>query len=697
MMRKGWHRLVSFVLVFALMLTIVPVQQVFATGEDVGTVVTPEQTDYDYVRLDSLVQSGRTITTAYYNKNELYRFSSYITGGKGENSVINFAMPYSGKMTIEIYNGEDFGNMNVILKEKVTVLATLSEKYKQFTEDQHPLGYLAGYLYEGGGMGSVTEIEEALKAQTDLYKMKKFDGISMEGTPIEAPGIAPASAMALRAAAVGETEAVEDISTDAATAEPDAATVSTEATDPAAATPETESGEAVDEESSETQAPTEAVTEEPTEAETVAPTDETNEAAADPVPAETETTEEIAEDVGTFTVSRSVDASDYLPYPHNFIRWEGRYVEYDEAVDAFSTGDAGGDTGSEEEEKWEPISEGETQVLTPGYYVLVFKYESEDNTYDNDVLLRDHARFLVVKVMEGNPAYPEAAAATEDGYTCVILDPGCGYTTMVRQLAGDPVELVSGSLNWNYTDLEISGDDPLTFTRTYHSLEADNEIGMGRGWAYSFYYRVKDLRNDLLLTLPTGGTLDFKLTSDGSYKVDDGNAYTLYRYSNGFKLTDESGMVVVFDSAGRATSITNAAGKTTRITYNGNQFDTVSNESGKFTFTYAGDYISSITDSEGRTVRYTYADGNLTSFTNADGNTIQYSYNGSHDLTEVTNFEGEVILQSEYDDRHRVVKQYQPDLGTITYKYDDANNTNSYTTEKGLTYTIVMDEQGRTP
>lgn len=622
---KKWHRLTAVILVFALVFAMMPVQVFANENESLGEQKYPEQGDYNYIRLDSLVQSGRTITTAYYDVNELYRFSSYVTGSKGENSVVDFAMPYDGKMTVEIYNGEDFGNMQVDLKEQVTVLATLSTMYKQFTEEQHPLGYIAGYLYEGGGMGSVTEIEDTLKAQTDLYKMKKFDGVSSNGVVIPAPGVASSSVMSLSDEIQDQTGTVEPVT--------------------------------------------------------------------EPISME----KDVAEESGTFTVTRTVDTDDHLPYLHNFIRWEGRYVEYDEAVDAFSTGGvAGGDSGSEEEETWEPISEGETQVLTPGYYVLVFKYESEDNTYDNDVLLRDYARFLVVKVMEGNPSYPEATAATENGYTCVILDPSCGYTTMVRQLAGDPVELVSGSLNWNYIDLEISGVDPLAFTRTYHSLEADNEIGMGRGWAYSFYYRVKDLRNDLLLTLPTGGTLDFKLTSDGSYKVDDGNAYTLYRYSNGFKLTDEAGTVVVFDSAGRATSITNAAGKTIRITYNGNQFDTVSNESGMLTFTYSGDYITSITDSEGRTVHYTYADGNLTSFTNADCDTILYSYNSSHDLTEVTNFEGEVILQNEYDGRHRVVEQCQPNLGAITYNYDDANNTNSYTTEKGLTYTIVMDEQGRT-
>ncbi len=72
------------------------------------------------------------------------------------------------------------------------------------------------------------------------------------------------------------------------------------------------------------------------------------------------------------------------------------------------------------------------------------------------------------------------------------MAPGCGYTTMVEQMAGDPVELLTGSLNWNYTDLKSMGTSLWPFTRTYHSLEADNANGMGNGWTYSFYYRIKD-------------------------------------------------------------------------------------------------------------------------------------------------------------------------------------------------------------
>ena len=171
----------------------------------------------------------------------------------------------------------------------------------------------------------------------------------------------------------------------------------------------------------------------------------------------------------------------------NFVRWEGQYVPFEE-------GDA--PTTLEEIETPWPIAEGPedagaTEVLAPGYYILVFKYEYQG--YCRRLSRLRGSTLPAHPSDQRRSKLPEDAAAVERGYSCFRMAPGCGYTTMVEQMAGDPVELLTGSLNWNYTDLEIDGDEPLAFTRTYHSLEADNANGMGNGWTYSFYYRIKDL------------------------------------------------------------------------------------------------------------------------------------------------------------------------------------------------------------
>ena len=73
---KKWHRLTAVILVFALIFALMPVQVHANESGSLGEQKPAEQDDYNYIRLDSLVQNGRTITTAYYNNNALYRFSS---------------------------------------------------------------------------------------------------------------------------------------------------------------------------------------------------------------------------------------------------------------------------------------------------------------------------------------------------------------------------------------------------------------------------------------------------------------------------------------------------------------------------------------------------------------------------------------------------------------------------------------------
>lgn len=318
---KLWHRLVSVLLVLALTMTFLPTLRVSAVDDPIGGRAGTTAEDYDYIRLDSLMQNERTITVAYATGEELVRFSSYVAGGLGENSALEFAMPRSDKMTVEIYKPETFGaELDIPLKELLDI-SGLRAAYAQLTPEKTPLGYLAGYLYNGPGSGSVSAIKDALRSNSSLVKLRNFDGYEMSG---------------------GAAEGGEEM----------------------------------------------------------------------------------------------------LPYAHNFVRWEGQYVP-------FAQGDAP-TTPEEMTQPWPiddgPEDAGATEVLTPGYYILVFKYEQQ-GYYLPPAYAAQEARFLPVRVISGDPGSPEDAATGEKGYSCFRMAPGCGYTTMVEQMAGDPVELLTGSLN----------------------------------------------------------------------------------------------------------------------------------------------------------------------------------------------------------------------------------------------------------
>ena len=70
------------------MMTILPTQRVYAVDDPIRGWANATAEDYDYIRLDSLIQKERTITVAYTTGEEPVRFSSYVAGGLGENSAL---------------------------------------------------------------------------------------------------------------------------------------------------------------------------------------------------------------------------------------------------------------------------------------------------------------------------------------------------------------------------------------------------------------------------------------------------------------------------------------------------------------------------------------------------------------------------------------------------------------------------------
>lgn len=89
----------------------------------------------------------------------------------------------------------------------------------------------------------------------------------------------------------------------------------------------------------------------------------------------------------------------------------------------------------------------------------------------------------------------------------------------------DPVNLVTGSFSWNYTDMALYGNEDLPFTRYYESRARDRNMGLGYGWTTNFTASldVEDLYARVIL--PKDTELYFSRDYDGSFK-DAGN-YTL--------------------------------------------------------------------------------------------------------------------------------------------------------------------------
>ena len=94
-------------------------------------------------------------------------------------------------------------------------------------------------------------------------------------------------------------------------------------------------------------------------------------------------------------------------------------------------------------------------------------------------------------------------------------------------------------------------------------------------------------------------------------------------------------------------------------------------------------------DGNGRTITLTYNGDYLASITNTDGGSLLYDYDANGYLRQITNFNGEVYLTNTYDDNGRVVSQTVQDEGTFTY--DETARRNTCTGENGYYLSIVYD------
>lgn len=177
-------------------------------------------------------------------------------------------------------------------------------------------------------------------------------------------------------------------------------------------------------------------------------------------------------------------------------------------------------------------------------------------------------------------------------YRDMVYFPGfsSGYPSLKFCTGGDPVDLLSGSLNWTYTDLTLDGKHPLTFTRTYLSgMREIDDSGLGNGWSHNYSYRAEMFEGNVDVYLPGGGHIYYYLEYDNTYTTNKGNAWHLEDWGEGYRMYHDNGQEVYFDGDGYAVRIAEAGGNVITLTYEGGRLSTVSNTSGSFHFSYSGE------------------------------------------------------------------------------------------------------------
>ncbi len=219
----------------------------------------------------------------------------------------------------------------------------------------------------------------------------------------------------------------------------------------------------------------------------------------------------------------------------------------------------------------------------------------------------------------GDTFYSEKYNLITDGggkqkatYVYLTID----YRDAGRYYGTDGVYAPTGNFSETYSDMTVQtvlGD--ISITRTYNSLNADKQYGIGKGFHLSYGMKAEAKGKYVRVIMPNSARWNFENDGCGGYVSLDNKGILTYE-NNKYKLVTIDMTEYGFDTNGYLSYIRD---------YQGNQINIMADSDGK---------VQRITDSSGTFIRFTYTGNKLTKAEEVkNGNAIQeaaYTYEGEH-------------------------------------------------------------------
>jgi len=231
--------------------------------------------------------------------------------------------------------------------------------------------------------------------------------------------------------------------------------------------------------------------------------------------------------------------------------------------------------------------------------------------------------------------------------------------------AGDPVDIVTGRVyTLAETDLALNGVIPLLIKRSYSTVCAERDVGLGFGWSCSLSWEVVETRRTVTVWKPDGGYIRATKPAVGEQVTVEEGVF-LSRQAYGYTLATDDGLVHVFVTQeaieGRIplSRILDRAGNAIELKYKDGLLDT-------------------ITDSVGRPLRVRrYSDGRISAFEVKNAETLgswvafrRYEYDDQGDLVATVDPYG-FRTRFTYAE-HRMTSRTAPSGLKVSFVYDGA-------------------------
>lgn len=261
---------------------------------------------------------------------------------------------------------------------------------------------------------------------------------------------------------------------------------------------------------------------------------------------------------------------------------------------------------------------------------------------------------------------------------------------------GDPVNMTTGNFVQQTTDMQVPGVAGFDFVliRFYNGMDT-RDGAFGTGWSSLLDTSVTVQPDDSVdVRYPDGHGAYFEPGGAGYTPGDASMKDTLEPAGTGFKLTTTDQIVYTFDAQGYLVELSERHGNRITFARNGDgRATSITDSAGRvYTLTYEGDHVTAISDPAGRSWSYAYDGTDLISFTDANGGTWGYAYE-NHRLTRLTDPLGQVFLHNSYDAEGRVTAQIDGTGGQSAFSYSDTQTI--FTDNEGNQTTYTFDDRYR--
>lgn len=258
---------------------------------------------------------------------------------------------------------------------------------------------------------------------------------------------------------------------------------------------------------------------------------------------------------------------------------------------------------------------------------------------------------------------------------------------LLKKWSLDPVDLATGNLIYQFTDIEIPGTSSFAFYRTYNSQDTVNGV-LGTEWTHNYEISLQPGEKQVVLHLDDGKEVRF-FAEGGHFIPEFGNQGSLGKTATGYhydsKDDDFARRQYDFDEEGKCTKITDEEGLDLVLLYTDGNLHEIKKAGGEaLRLSYDdSDRLIEVTDHTGRKVTYAYENQRLLRVKLPSGGEIGYQYSSRGKLAQITNELGFVVLKNTFDGQGRTVHQQFPDGSEMHYEYDDTNGNIILTDRNG--------------